>query len=524
MSDRAVVLIVDPQPDADSAIDRLTRAVHAAGGTPCLLRSVEVIGSQAPEHVPGQPAVVVLGPNALHPLLLSRQLHRTYPSAHLVFVAPAHEEASLRRRLSYGAPPNSQWTAIRADSADLDELLGQAIRVAHQARQLRTTLDRMNLRLAAPAAVDTRHYRQLVVSDRYLAAILTHAHDAIVSIDKRGFVQTWNRGAERLFGIDTNDAVGRPFTAVTPWPPQVPEALEQAIAGQALRCEWRLDLPAGTVHVEAALSPVRDDSARPIGVAAIIRDVTALRQLVDSLREADRHKNEFLAMLAHELRNPLAPVLNATKLLERKESLSETGRHAVRIIDRQVRHMKRLIDDLLEVSGITRGLIELKPEPMLLGTAISNAVEAALPAFDSKRQTLTTRLPEHPVRLVADPVRVAQILENLLSNASKYTPDGGAIRIEANESPGAVEFRVIDNGIGIEPAKLESVFELFVQAQPGVGEHQGGLGIGLALVRRLVEMHSGTVTAFSRGLGQGATLTVRLPTAPGGDVVASMLR
>ena len=244
------------------------------------------------------------------------------------------------------------------------------------------------------------------------------------------------------------------------------------------------------------------------------------RQLVEQaqrMREADRRKDEFLAMLAHELRNPLAPIFNAVRLLGRTEPLTETGRRAVGMVDRQARQMRRLVEDLLEVSRITRGVIELQPEPMVLDQAIQHAIEAVLPASQDKRQALEVAAPAWPVRLVADPARIAQVLENLLTNAVKFTPAGGTIRVEvaevrqADQPAEAIEIRVTDNGIGLEPAKLDSVFELFVQVEPSVGEHQGGLGIGLAMVRRLVELHGGSVRAESAGLGQGAAFVVRLP-------------
>lgn len=234
-------------------------------------------------------------------------------------------------------------------------------------------------------------------------------------------------------------------------------------------------------------------------------------RLLEALRQAGQRKDEFLATLAHELRNPLAPILNAAKILARRETLSPNGQRAIDIIERQTNHMRRLVDDLLEVSRITRGKIELQPEPTLLASVISHAVETVLPAAESKAQRIETLLPLEPVRLFADPVRLAQIFENLLSNASRYTPRGGLIRIEAELITEHVEVRVIDNGIGIEPAKLRAVFELFVQAAPHDAERHGGLGIGLALVKRLVELHGGGVEAQSAGPGKGCTFVVRLP-------------
>ena len=248
------------------------------------------------------------------------------------------------------------------------------------------------------------------------------------------------------------------------------------------------------------------------GVVATL-DIDAERRALEALQEADRRKDEFLAMLAHELRNPLAPVLNATKLLARRETLSAPGLQALDMIERQTTHMKRLVDDLLEVSRITRGLIQLQPEEMLLTRALAEVVELALPTIEVRGQTIDVVQPTRPVKIHADPVRMTQVIENLITNASKYTPKGGAIRVEVEMSETEAVLRVRDNGIGIAPDKLEAVFELFVQADPGVGEHKSGLGIGLAMVKRLVELHGGHVHAESAGRGQGTTFVVRLPIA-----------
>jgi signal transduction histidine kinase len=181
------------------------------------------------------------------------------------------------------------------------------------------------------------------------------------------------------------------------------------------------------------------------------------------------------------------------------------------MIERQAGQMKRLLDDLLEVSRITRGAIELRPEAMRLDGALRDAVEAAQPAFEAKRLRLQLQLPREPMPLVADPVRLAQVLGNLLTNACKYTPEGGRVRVEAEQDAAGATVHVIDDGIGIAADQLEAVFGLFVQAEPGVGPYQGGLGIGLALVRRLVQMHGGHVHAASAGPGRGATFTLWLP-------------
>lgn len=267
----------------------------------------------------------------------------------------------------------------------------------------------------------------------------------------------------------------------------------------------------GQVLFEPIQGDGRGDERVAVRLAGVGRDRTEERHLVEALRDADRRKNEFLAMLAHELRNPLAPIANAVRLLEREPTLTPSGARAVEMIARQARQMRSLVDDLLEVSRITRGTVHLKREPTLLGALVLHAVETMLPAAEAKGQRLRTALPSEAVRMTVDPVRMCQVLENLLGNAVKYTPEAGAIDVELVERDDWVEFRVSDDGIGLAPQDLERIFDLFVQTEPGLGPHQGGLGIGLALARRLVELHGGTVHARSAGLGRGSTFVVQLP-------------
>ncbi len=237
----------------------------------------------------------------------------------------------------------------------------------------------------------------------------------------------------------------------------------------------------------------------------------AREQAVAALREADRRKDEFLAMLAHELRNPLAPLRNAVSLLSRTLPEETPQRRAVDMSDRQVRRLTRLVDDLLDVSRITQGKIVLHRQPIAIGDAVSDAADAIRPAIEQRRQRLTVRLPTSAPVVSADAVRLAQVFENLLSNASKYTDPGGAIDVEVEDGPGEVRVRVRDTGIGLPPDQLERVFELFTQVDSSRSRAQGGLGIGLSLVRQLVELHGGTVAVTSDGPGRGACFVVTLP-------------
>lgn len=260
----------------------------------------------------------------------------------------------------------------------------------------------------------------------------------------------------------------------------------------------------------------RDGERRATHFVGVLSDITDQQQRIASLHEADARKDEFLAMLAHELRNPLAPLTNALKLLERAEPLTDRGRSTVGLAQRQAHQLQRLVDDLLEVSRISQGKIELKPESMTVATAVYQAVDSVAAAFEARSQLLEVAVPVRLVQIVADPMRVAQVLENLLTNAGKYTPEGGRIRIEVEDQAHDVAIRVIDDGIGIEPAKIGRLFELFHQIDATLDRSAGGLGIGLALVKRLVELHGGTVGASSAGLGRGSTFTVRLPYAATG--------
>ena len=246
-----------------------------------------------------------------------------------------------------------------------------------------------------------------------------------------------------------------------------------------------------------------------------------LRRKVEQLADADRRKDEFLAMLGHELRNPLAPVSTALQLMRLHSDEPLRVARARETVERQVEHLTRLIDDLLDVSRITRGKIELRQEAVVLSTLVERAVEAARPVIDERGHRLTLDLPNEPVTLSADPARLEQVLANLLNNAAKYTDVGGRIWLRAFVDAGQLILSVKDDGLGLTPAMRDHVFDLFVQGPEMHAYARGGLGIGLTLVRRLVEMHDGTVEALSAGPGQGSEFIVRLPIRPVSQVTAN---
>jgi signal transduction histidine kinase len=234
-------------------------------------------------------------------------------------------------------------------------------------------------------------------------------------------------------------------------------------------------------------------------------------ELAEQLRAADRRKDEFLALLAHELRNPLAPLRNAVSILRLKESPDPDVLWCRGVIERQAAQLTRLVDDLLDVSRITLGKIKLQPQPLDLGSVVARAVETSRPLIDAHRHQLIVTVPELPVRVEGDRARLTQVIANLLNNAAKYQNEGGTIALTVEREGGTAVIRVRDRGIGIAPEMLSEIFELFSQGERTLDRALGGLGIGLSLVRTVVELHGGTVSAGSDGLGRGSEFTIRLP-------------
>ncbi|MBU4499691.1 MAG: PAS domain S-box protein [Gammaproteobacteria bacterium] len=263
-----------------------------------------------------------------------------------------------------------------------------------------------------------------------------------------------------------------------------------------------------------------DEQGRLLGGFGTTQDITGLKQAEQALIEADQRKDEFLAMLAHELRNPLTPIRNAAHVLGRLETQEPRVQWAQQIIERQVGHLTRLVDDLLDVSRIVRGKVSLKMEPVELAAVVNQALDMARPLIDGMQHRIAVRLPEQPAYLEGDPVRLAQVLLNLLDNAAKYTPEGGRIEVEASVVGPVIEIKVRDNGIGIPADLLPQVFDLFQQGERTLDRSQGGLGIGLTLVKRLVEMHGGLLEASSAGEGLGSEFTIWLPVLPGPSFTA----
>jgi PAS domain S-box-containing protein len=301
--------------------------------------------------------------------------------------------------------------------------------------------------------------------------------------------------------------------------------IDQVIATRApIRGEIPFTGTNGTRVYDYIFAPVLDPQGEVVAVAGTTRDITerqsseqAIREQAERLSESDREKDEFLATLSHELRNPLAPLRNSIALLRMADNSNEKSAPVHAMMERQVNHLVRLVDDLLEMSRISRGTLSLQRDRVELAAVVRNAVETSDPLIRAGGHELAVTLPPDPVWLRGDPVRLAQILANLLNNAAKYTDDGGHIALRASKDGEQAVISVRDNGIGIAPEALPRMFEMFSRGDRDSGRSQGGLGIGLALSRRLAQMHDGTLEARSDGPGTGSEFTVRLPLAKGAE-------
>jgi two-component system CheB/CheR fusion protein len=405
----------------------------------------------------------------------------------------------------------------------------ETIRVAKDGRRMEVSLSVSPVRDSAGSIVGALKVLRNIDAEKgvvrlraQLGAIVESSDDAIVGKTLEGIIQSWNGGASRIFGYSAAEAVGKPILLIVP--PEL-HAEEQQILRRLRNGERiehfdtiRLTKDGRRIPISLSVSPVRDAHGVIIGAAKIARDISnrqraeqALRASEERLRQADRRKDEFLALLAHELRNPLAPIRYALATVRKLGHSCEQQQRAEEVIERQVAHMSRLLDDLLDASRITRGMLGLQKGRTELTTVLGTAIEAARPVLDAKRHALALDLPSQAVRLEADAVRLAQVFSNLLINAGKYTDPGGRITLRARQESEELVVSVRDNGIGIAADMMPRLFTLFSQAHGALARCEGGLGVGLALVRGIVTLHGGSVEAHSEGVGHGSEFVVRLP-------------
>ena len=338
---------------------------------------------------------------------------------------------------------------------------------------------------------------------------------ALFMLDPAGTIASWNTGAERIKGYRADEIIGQHFSIF--YPPEdivarKPEReLREAIEHGSVEDEgWRIRKNGERFWANVVITALHGADGGLRGFAKVTRDMTERRHVL-ALLEADRQKNEFLALLAHELRNPLAPIRTALHVLGQPRVSPAEASRAHAIASRQVVHMARLLDDLLDVGRISEGRMELRLESFDLRDLVRRAVDAVGAVAADRGQTVVVDLPPEGVSMVADPTRIEQVVTNLLSNSIKYTDPGGRIRVRAARESGEAIVEVTDNGIGIDSSMLPRIFDLFVQAERRVDRSVGGVGVGLTLVRKIVELHGGRVVASSPGPGRGSRFLVSLP-------------
>ena len=382
---------------------------------------------------------------------------------------------------------------------------------------------------AAMIARDITEVREAREAQETLAAIVASSDDAIVGKTLEGKIIAWNAGAERVFGYSREEAVGRPITMLLP-----PERLgeETQILATLARGERidhfeteRVRKDGQRIHVSVSVSPIRDASGKVVGAAKIARDIT-LRHLMEREREellareqagraaaetANRAKDAFLATISHELRTPLSPILAWTRMLRQGMLDDAKTVTALATIERNARSQAQLIEDLLDVSRIVSGKMRLEVRPTDLAAVIQAAVDVVRPAADAKTISVDVVLDTQTGAVAGDPDRLQQVVWNLVSNAIKFTPKGGRVQVVLERVNSHVEIAVSDTGQGFAPSFRAHMFERFWQADSTTSRTHGGLGLGLAIVRHIVELHGGSVHAESPGEGQGATFTVKLP-------------
>jgi PAS domain S-box-containing protein len=373
----------------------------------------------------------------------------------------------------------------------------------------------------------------------WLGSIVESSDDAIVSKTLEGIVTTWNKSAERIFGYTAADMVGKPILIMIPEDRQQ----EEPMILQRIRNGQRVDhfetvrrRKDGTfVNVSVTISPVRDATGKIVGASKIARDITmqkrveaelvAAREAAERAREvaeaANRAKDHFLSVLSHELRTPLTPVLGAISFIEQNEALPQNVREQVSMIRRNVETQARLVDDLLDLTRIARGKMRLHFEVVDAHTVVRNVIKMFQNEIDEKALAVTTALRAQEYHIWADAGRFQQIILNLLSNAIKFTPKNGSITLRSSNDGADLKIEVLDNGVGIEADVLPRLFTAFEQGEQSINRRFGGLGLGLSIVKALMEMHSGSVDARSAGRDQGTLISLTVPTVspsspPGG--------
>jgi two-component system CheB/CheR fusion protein len=486
----------------------LTRTLLSEGGIRCTICTdlAQLVG----ELAQGAGAILISEealPTEQQLYLLGDRLSRQPPWSDLPILLLAH--------------PGADSQAVRQTVRALGNvtLLERPVRLAALMTAVQTALRARNRQYnAREHLVDLDHIaKALRESEGRLKALFANAAVGIAELNEDGRFALVNDALCRLLGEKREGLISLPMSSVTHDDDRGDvEALMKRLADghiDTFAAERRFVRRDGeTIWVKLSVSLAKDADARARRSVAVIEDITERKHAEEDLREADRRKDEFLATLAHELRNPLAPIRNSLHIFRLAGVQDPTVARVTDMMERQVGHMVRMVDDLLEVSRISRGKIELRRERVELASVLRNAVDTSLPLIEAAKHKLHVAVPDEPLMMDADPVRLAQVFANLLNNSAKYTQEGGEITVKVHVENGMAVVSVRDNGEGIPPQMLNRVFNMFTQVDTG-SRAQGGLGIGLTLARTLVHLHGGTIEAMSQGKGKGCEFVVRLPLA-----------
>src|SRR5215467_10893614 len=412
------------------------------------------------------------------------------------------------------------FRTTRALASAVEALNAEVAERQQAQEQLRLAKDQLESRVLERTAELARANREVRDNEERLRLALAVAQVATWEWDLTSGRMRWSADPEVVFGFPPGSFGPDARISHVVHPDDTAAlnlAFERAMESGDFEAEYRVIRPDGSIVWLADRGRVMQDANnQPNRILGVSVDLTRRKTLEEALRESDRRKDEFLATLAHELRNPLAPIRYAVKVLDLKGPGTAEQRWAVELIERQAQHMARLIDDLLDINRITRNTLELRKESLELSAVIATAVETVRPLIDRDGHELTINLPSEKIHVNGDPVRLAQVFSNLLHNAVKYSKTergGGKISLTARVDGSDISVSINDNGIGISEPMLPRVFEMFAQVGKSVDQSEGGLGIGLALAKRLVEMHGGRIEASSDGVGMGSQFTVYLPIA-----------